>query len=287
MPDLFPSFRTFANRYSNPEWTPWGIKYKGVRRPKELNRLLKNTCMIRRLQKDVLKDLPEKTKIIVPIELKPNEWKEYKTAEDDFKNWLRKTHPTKGNKNRSAARLEKLGYLRRLIAKLKFKYLKEWIDTFIEESGTKLIFFGIHKAIVRELHKHYPDQSTLIDSSVKGEERQQASDMFRDNKKIRMMFANIIAGGVGWNGTVANTCVFGEIDWNPTNHSQAAKRLHRIGQKKKTFENYPNVKGSIEEKMIKINKAKQDNITSLVDGGKISEVSILDILEQQLLAEIK
>lgn len=284
MPDLFPSFRAFASRYSKPEWTPWGIKYKGAQRLGELHKLLHNVCMIRRLQKDVLKDLPTKTRSIIPIELNSKEMADYRRAEDDFKNWLKKTHPLKANKMRSADRLVRFGYLRRLISQLKLPYVKKWIDDFLEESDSKLILFGVHKFVVKGLQLQYPGISTRIDGSVIGEKRQHAINSFTNNKRIRIMFGNIQAAGVGWNGTAANTCAFAELDWVPALHTQAGKRIHRIGQKQKTFENYLIVRGTIEQRLCEINEAKQVVIDHALDGGEQDDsFDVYSLLEASLL----
>jgi SWI/SNF-related matrix-associated actin-dependent regulator 1 of chromatin subfamily A len=284
VPDLFPSFRTFASRYSKPEWTPWGIKYKGAQRLNELHKLLKGVVMVRRLQKDVLADLPTKTRSIIPIELNSKEMADYRRAEDDFKNWLKKTHPLKANKMRSADRLVRFGYLRRLISQLKLPYVKKWIDDFLEESDSKLILFGVHKFVVKGLQLQYPGISTRIDGSVIGEKRQHAINSFTNNKRIRIMFGNIQAAGVGWNGTAANTCAFAELDWVPALHTQAGKRIHRIGQKQKTFENYLIVRGTIEQRLCEINEAKQVVIDHALDGGEQDDsFDVYSLLEASLL----
>jgi chromatin-remodeling ATPase INO80 len=45
------------------------------------------------------------------------------------------------------------------------------------------------------------------------------------------------AGGLGINLTAADTVIFYEIDWNPTQDQQAMDRTHRLGQTKEVIEN--------------------------------------------------
>jgi SNF2 family DNA or RNA helicase len=45
------------------------------------------------------------------------------------------------------------------------------------------------------------------------------------------------AGGLGINLTAADTVIFYEIDWNPTQDQQAMDRTHRLGQTKEVTEN--------------------------------------------------
>ena len=44
------------------------------------------------------------------------------------------------------------------------------------------------------------------------------------------------AGGLGINLTAADTVIFYEIDWNPTQDQQAMDRTHRLGQTKEVAE---------------------------------------------------
>lgn len=59
-PDIFGNFFDFGNRYCNPKEGPYGMDYSGASNTRELHYLLDNKIMIRRLKKDVLKDLPPK-----------------------------------------------------------------------------------------------------------------------------------------------------------------------------------------------------------------------------------
>ncbi len=281
--DLFPSFGTFAGRYSNPNWTPWGMQYKGARRLKELHKLLKKVCMVRRLKKNVMKDLPPKTRTVIPIHLPPKAMRQYKMAEDDFRNWLGKYHPSKKGKKFKAERLVKLGYLKRLAAQLKLVAVREWIDNFMEETDEKVIVAGVHKFVVRDLNEQYREVSTRIDGSVIGKKRQGSIDAFNNNKRTRIMFANIRAGGVGWNGVSSSTVMFAELDWVPALHVQMEDRTHRIGQKKKVQVFYLVAAGTIEEYLCQINQQKQAVIDSALDGAEQDDsIDLFDQLTEYL-----
>jgi SWI/SNF-related matrix-associated actin-dependent regulator 1 of chromatin subfamily A len=58
-PDIFTNFFDFAKRYCNPKQNSNGvIDFSGAEHLKELNFLLENKIMLRRLKRDVLKELP-------------------------------------------------------------------------------------------------------------------------------------------------------------------------------------------------------------------------------------
>lgn len=59
-PDIFNNFLDFAYRYCNPKESQYGMDYSGAANTRELHYLLEGKIMIRRLKKDVLKDLPPK-----------------------------------------------------------------------------------------------------------------------------------------------------------------------------------------------------------------------------------
>ena len=61
-PDVMTSFSQFTQRYCDPKATQFAMDYGGATCVEELNYALNKSLMIRRLKKDVLKDLPPKTR---------------------------------------------------------------------------------------------------------------------------------------------------------------------------------------------------------------------------------
>lgn len=57
---------------------------------------------------------------------------------------------------------------------------------------------------------------------------------FRRND-IFVFLLSTRAGGLGINLTAADTVIFYEIDWNPTQDQQAMDRTHRLGQTKEVY----------------------------------------------------
>lgn len=288
-PDKFSNRMRYLRRYCKPEFTPWGIKYTGATRLDELHAKLKKYCMIRRKKSQVLKDLPAKTRIVIPIEL--SDMQEYKEAEADFIGWLRKTHPHKANKARRAERLIRYGYLLRLTARLKMKGIKEWIDNFMKDSNDKMIVFAINRFVVQDLHDHYPDISTRIDGSVTKKKRQEAIDEFIEKKRIRFLFGNMIAAGVGWSGKNVPYVAMTQLGFRPGDILQAEDRAHGIGRGKEgtpTFIYFLIGKGTIEEKQAQLVQSKQRVLDSVLDGDEADTgLSIHDLLEEELLKKGK
>jgi len=264
-PDLFNDKLTFTIRYCNRKWTPWGWDISGASHLEELHKNLKATMMIRRLKKDVLKELPDKIRITVPFEI---ERAEYDEAVNNFLMWLSKKSIAKANRASNAQQLVKMGYLKRLAAHLKMKSVISWVDNFLKESDGKLVLFAIHKSIIKTLHNKYKNISVIIDGKTPNIHRKKIVRSFQTNPHIRIFIGNIKAAGVGITLTAADSLAFVELDFVPGNHTQAEDRIHRIGQKKATNIYYLIAKDSIEESLCKILQKKQKIINSTLDGDK-------------------
>jgi len=288
-PDLFTHAWKFYTRYCNLHKTPFGVwDYSGSSNKEELNRLLTDAVMVRRRKEDVLKDLPPVTQTVVPVDLTRAGRKEYDEAVTDFLKWLRRKSPRKMLKALRAEGLVRLGYLKRLAAVRKVPVVRRWVEDHLA-SGEKLLVFGVHRKVLRTLHKQFPG-AALIDGSVKGKERYREIDRFNSDPACRIMFANMIAGGVGWNCTATSTVLFAEIDWVPGLHPQAYGRCHGIGRGKKGVAVqavYIVARGTVEEKLCDVVAGKQGNIDVILDGKGTGELQVFRELVKALKAEAK
>jgi len=275
-PKVYTSFRKFAWKYCNPKWTPWGWDYSGSKNLKELHQELKDLCMIRRRKSQVLKELPDKNRMVIPVEIERKS--EYQLAENDFFKWL--MTKTNVKKIPMAEKLVQLGCLKRLAAELKMRMVFDWIDTFLEETDEKLVIFAYHKKIIKTLVNKYKKISVIVDGSVSMDKRKKAIKTFQKKRKVRLFIGNIIAAGTAITLTAAHSAVFVELDFVPGNHIQAEDRIHRIGQKEKVFVYYLVAKGTIEEKLCKIIQKKAEIIASVLDGK--TKQDRLDVFDRLL-----
>jgi len=280
-PKEFTSFWSFGFEYCKPSKRPWGWEFKGATNLDKLHDSLNRLGMVRRLKKDVLKDLPDKIREVIPLEIsKP---KEYKKAKDDFLTWLATFDSSKVDSAMRAEKLVQLGYLKRLAAKLKMDSVLSWVDDFLESNDGKLVLFCTHRSIIKALHEKYGNISVVVDGSVTGKKRQYAVESFQSKPKIKLFIGNIRAAGVGLTLTAASYLAFVELDWTPGNHTQAEDRIHRIGQKNTSNIYYLIAKGTIEEPLCKLIQKKQETISTVLDGGKeVNRLSLMDLLEEEL-----
>lgn len=81
----------FLQRYAGAERTRFGWDMSGAAHLDELNQKLRATCYVRRLKSEVLTELPDKTRVLVPMEL--DNRREYQEAEADVIEYLKTAKP--------------------------------------------------------------------------------------------------------------------------------------------------------------------------------------------------
>ena len=272
-PDIFINRWQFRQRYCNPKHNGFGWDFTGHSNIEELHNKLKRV-MIRRLKKDVLKELPDKIYSFIPIEL-DNE-KEYQDAENDFISYVRNEKGQDAAKKiENVEALARIEGLKQLAVKGKMKQVIEWIRDFLE-SEQKLVVFCTHKFVINELMEMFGSHIAVkLDGSTSLSDRQRSVDIFQLNPAVKLFIGNIQAAGVGITLTAASNVVFIELGWNPAIHDQASDRVHRIGQKDSVNIYYLLARNTIEEKIAKLLDTKRKITTAVLDGVETEQSSLL------------
>lgn len=278
-PNLFPDSWKFAHRYCGAKYNGFGWDFSGATNTNELHERLVGSIMIRRLKKDVLKDLPEKVRSFVPVELS-NEAEYYK-AERNFIQYVREVRGKDAASKASGAEdLVKIEGLKQLAVAGKLKQATEWISDFLEVDG-KLVVFCTHRFVVDYLMETFKKVAVKLDGSVSQNERQNAVDSFQNNNDIRLFVGNIQAAGVGITLTASSNVVFLELPWTPGALVQAEDRVHRIGQRDSVNIHYLLAVGTIEEKIARLIDHKRKVLDSVLDGSITEEESLLSELMKE------
>jgi SWI/SNF-related matrix-associated actin-dependent regulator 1 of chromatin subfamily A len=68
-PHIFPSKRSFGEKFCGLTHNGWGWVYDGATNLDELHRILCNTIMIRRKKDEVLPELPKKVRTVIPVDI--------------------------------------------------------------------------------------------------------------------------------------------------------------------------------------------------------------------------
>jgi len=255
-PDIFRSFWNFATRYADAHKTEFGWDMKGAAHLDELQKILRENVMIRRLKKDVLSELPEKQRNMVMLEASGEEWKDYVFATANIRDWLLKKtgDPYAVMKAMRAEWLVKINELRQLAAKAKMEAVEEWIDNFLESTDEKIVIFAWHNEIIRKIldNPKYRGIAFGFTGEDPVDMRQRIVDIFTDTQKypnVRILVTSFLTGGVGLNLQVANNVAMLELPWRPADLQQAEDRVHRIGQRNQVTVWYLLLAHTIDEKM--------------------------------------
>jgi hypothetical protein len=110
-----------------------------------------------------------------------------------------------------------------------------------------------------------------------------AVDAFQTNPEIRVIVANLIAGGVGITLTAGTHVIFQDLDWVPANLAQAEDRAYRLGQKSSVTVEYMLAAGTLDGFIAELLEAKM-RLIQVVEADTPPDASILRELEARLRA---
>jgi len=275
-PEIFPNYWRFGERYGDPQNNGFGTVYNGSSNLEELHELLREHAMIRRLKKNVLTELPDKQKSVITFSI--DNRKEYKEAEEDVIQYIHNLDGREAAIRASRAEtLARFNKLKQLAAQGKMKCAIKWIEDFLE-SEEKLVLFAVHKKVITQIMEHFGDIAVKIDGSVSSVKRQKAVDDFQNDPKIKLFVGNIIAASEGITLTASSNVAFLELGWVPGLHSQAADRVHRIGQANACTIYYLLSEDTIEEDIAEMIDRKQKVVSAVLDGGEPDEGTLFQDL---------
>jgi SWI/SNF-related matrix-associated actin-dependent regulator 1 of chromatin subfamily A len=249
---------------------------------KELNYLLRKNCFVRRLKKDVLTQLPDKTRSYLVADI--DNMKEYKEAERDIVKYLVKYQDADDEKIQRTIRgaiMVKMGLLKQISARGKVKGAIDIIHNIIDgDQGQKLIVFCFLKEVVQALKSEFKGAVTVTGDDSPAQ-KQQAVDRFQNDEGVRLIILNYKSGGVGLTLTAASNVLFVEFPWTAADCVQAEDRAHRNGQKNAVNCVYLLGRDTIDEYMynlIQTKKAISDGVTGTDDEVEEHKVSESDLI---------
>jgi SNF2 family DNA or RNA helicase len=114
-------------------------------------------------------------------------------------------------------------------------------------------------------------------------DRQKPIDAFQ-NGRSDVFLISLKAGGAGLNLVGADTVIHYDPWWNPAAQAQATDRAYRIGQTKPVFVHDLIIAGSVEERMLSLQRHKRDLADAVLEQeqakqtAKLSERDIDDLL---------
>ena len=259
----------------------------------ELKKLIK-PFILRRLKSEVMSELPDKIEKRFLIEMTEEQKKVYKAYVDDVKVKMKEKDFTT-DKITIFSYLTKLRQLTLDPSILiegytggsgKIDVAVELIENFIKEKH-KILLFSQFTSVLDSIKKVLEAEGIeyfYLDGATKASERVQLVNEFNDSNKVKIFLISLKAGGTGLNLTSADVVIHFDPWWNPAIEDQATDRAHRFGQKNVVEVIKLISKGSIEEKIIKLQESKKEIINEIMsgnynNGGFLSSLSADEIKE--------
>jgi SWI/SNF-related matrix-associated actin-dependent regulator 1 of chromatin subfamily A len=265
----------FVETYCNTKATYYGGKFAlkafGTKKSKipEIQKMLSGV-MLRRLKKDVLKDLPpiffeqvsvEGTPLLDVINLDMSEVKrQQKMAESKLAGV---------SADKLAEAVESLGSsmstLRRYVGLQKVKAVAELItQELLDGAYEKIGIFAWHTDVIAQLKKELSQfNPVVVNGSVSAPMRQGSIDSFQTNPKTKVFIGNIQAAGTAITLTAAHEGLFIEESWVPGENLQAADRFHRRGQTMPVRIRIASLADSIDEKVTAVLVRKMNELAEI------------------------
>jgi SWI/SNF-related matrix-associated actin-dependent regulator of chromatin subfamily A-like protein 1 len=261
-PDVWGSWRGYADRYCAPRLTPWGMNYSGASHLPELHeRLVVTGTMLRRLKRDVLV-LPPKRRVVVGAQL--SDPAEYELAEKNFLTWMARRYGRgKASRAAKAEAVVQLGHLKQLVARLKAKAMVQWANDYTAQ-GAQLVVFCHHRAMVDVLRRRLRGPVVVVDGATARADRQAAIQAFQ--RGAARVLVGTQAAITAITLTAAQGLAFFELWWRPGDHAQAEDRIHRIGQAAEATIYYHVACGTIEDKILDKIRKKQGVLDTVLEG---------------------
>lgn len=251
--------------------------------------------LLRRRKREVLKDLPLRTEVVLKCSLSEDERGFYQTLLAGVRGQL-------GSSAEVMQILEAILRLRQAachrgllpkgqqgekvseFASAKFGVLTDKLEEALAEGHKVLIFSqwtGLLDLIEPLLASHQWRYARIDGSTTN---RQAVVDSFQSVDGPPILIMSLKAGGVGLNLTAADHVFIMDPWWNPAAEDQAADRAHRIGQTNPVMIYKLVAEGTIEERILDLQRQKRQLAEAAVDGGlgvgmELSKDELLRLLQ--------
>ena len=274
MPGYLHSYSHFRKKYERP------IVKERDRQATERLRALARPFILRRMKADVLRELPAKTESVLRVSMEPAQKKLYLAtlaqARQDLGEKLRGVEEAQGRMMILAV----LTRLRQLCCDPALVYedyadgsaktggCLELIESCLE-SGHRLLLFSQFTSMLERLAQALDGRGVRyfrLEGSTPPSKRLAMVNEFNAGAG-QVFLISLKAGGTGLNLTGADTVIHYDPWWNLSAQNQATDRAHRIGQTQKVQVYQLIVQGTVEEKILDMQKRKAALAESVIQKG--------------------
>lgn len=278
-PAMFGSLEDFNARYTYP-----------IQRDNDKDVLLSLRrkifpFLLRRLKKDVLKELPDRIDQTLYVEMEKAHADFYNERRNFYQRYVKNTIAAEGIQKSQFVMFQALNELRRIasvpesmtdgqITSPKISTLVEMVTDAVSNGHKIVVFFNYIAGI--ELVSEQLNEAGIDFACMTGStnDRKGVVERFQNNPQCKVLLMTLKIGGVGLNLTAADTVFIFEPWWNKAAEEQAINRLHRFGQKAKVLCYSLITQNSIEEKICLLQQQKAELFAGLI-GKDASSTKLL------------
>jgi SNF2 family DNA or RNA helicase len=209
---------------------------------------------LRRIQADVLTELPDLTETDEIIPLEPADVDAYRMSPDNLMH--KRLAATIGAGGRQSA---------------KFDRLRELLEGY-QEDGRKVAVFSFFRQVLDDVSA-VVGGCPQIHGSISAEERQLVLDRFAAKEGFGVLALQIEAGGVGINLQCAQVVILMEPQFKPSTERQAIARVRRMGQTRKVNAHRLIAKGTIDEALVLLIERKKQVFEDYAQHSAVKDAS--------------
>ena len=250
-----------------------------------LNRRV-SPLILRRTKDQVATELPAKTVLIHGIDLTKKQTDLYEAVRAAMDKRVRDAIAAQGLAKSHIVVLDALLKLRQICChpqllksaaaqkvaeSAKLAYLcDELLPTLLEE-GRRILLFSTFTSMLALIEKHLLGENIPY-LKLTGQTQDRASLVGKfQTGAFPIFLISLKAGGTGLNLTAADTVIHYDPWWNPAAENQATDRAHRIGQTKPVFVHKLVCRGTIEDRILELQKHKASLVEALLsdETGKL------------------
>jgi superfamily II DNA or RNA helicase len=296
MPGYLGSAAEFRERYELPI-----SRDRDTSSQRRLARRLR-PFVLRRMKRDVAADLPEKIEQISYCELNDSQRATYQQVLELSRSQIVQAVDAHGLAQSRMLILTALLRLRQICCDLrllddknsptkpqpdpvpagKVELFNELLEEIIDGGHRVLVFsqFTRMLGLLRDQLQTQGLDSCYLDGATR--DRADVVRQFQTDTSIPVFLISLKAGGVGLNLTGADTVIHFDPWWNPAVEAQATDRAHRIGQKQVVTSYKLITRGTVEEKILRLQERKR----ALIEGTLSGEEQLAQALSWEEIQDL-
>ena len=289
MPGYLFKYRKFKELYETPI-----VKDNNQARMNALKKMIE-PFILRRIKKEVLTELPDKTVTVLYNEMQEEQEKVYLSYLAKSKKEVAEEIKINGFENSQIKILALLMRLRQICCHPSLflenyngesSKLSQCIEVMKDAiaSGHKILLFSGYTSMLELIEKEIKNKGIpylKLTGQTKVADRINLVDKFNEDENIKVFLISLKAGGTGLNLTGADMVIHYDPWWNVSSENQATDRTYRIGQKNNVQVYKLITKNSIEEKIYELQQKKSKLINNMLSTQStfINQLSKEDIME--------